>query len=55
MSVREFIRDMDWEDLADAVELVATGKAKRIDGECWKIYMVPGNIIRVDIALNNHQ
>jgi hypothetical protein len=52
MNVREVVRDLDWEAIEDAVETVATGRAKRIDGEGWKVYMVVA-VVRIDIAINN--
>jgi len=53
MSVRELVRDLDWDAISDACEMVATGVAKRIDGEGWKVYLA-GTVIRIDIA-TNHQ
>ena len=39
---------MMWDKIKDAVHAIATGAAKRVDGEGWSVYAV-GNIIRVDI------
>jgi len=35
-------------DVGDAIESVACGNAKRVDGNGWKVYAA-GTIIRVDI------
>jgi hypothetical protein len=41
--------DCFWADISDAVELVEQGKAKRIDGDGYKVYVVPGGITRIDL------
>lgn len=40
---------INWEHVRDAVEAVLDGPAKRIDGEGFKAYRVPGGIVRVDV------
>lgn len=39
----------EWEKIAAAVALIATGAAERIDGVTWKAYR-SGSIIRIDIS-----
>lgn len=50
---RDTISLLDWEAIEDAVNVVSTGRAKRIDGEGWKVYVI-GTVIRIDIS-TNHQ
>ena len=45
---------LDWAAIREAVTSVANGRAKRIDGEGWKVY-VAGTIVRIDISVNKEQ
>ncbi len=46
--------ELDWDAIEDAVVNVANNKAKRIDGDNWKVYSA-GNIIRIDIHINHQE
>ncbi len=39
----------DWDDIAGAVALVRCGKVRRIDGNGFKVYTVPGGVTRIDL------
>jgi hypothetical protein len=57
MMTREEVKvrdDIDWDAVEDACVTVACNKAKRIDGENWKVYSA-GTVIRIDIQINHHQ
>lgn len=41
--------DMDWQAIAAAYDLVASGTASRIDGQGWKVYRA-GTIVRIDVS-----
>jgi hypothetical protein len=49
---RDVIAALDWNAIEDAVNIVTAGRAKRIDGEGWKVYQM-GTIVRIDISLNH--
>lgn len=54
-SVTSQIRDdLDWEAIEDATVNVANGRAKRIDGDGWKVYAA-GTMIRIDISINHRE
>lgn len=44
-----FMKNMDWNAIASAYELVAKGSATRIDGDGWKVYRA-GTIVRIDLS-----
>jgi len=48
------LEELDWEAIEDACDNVARGRAKRIDGEGWKVYAA-GTIIRIDIQVNHQE
>jgi hypothetical protein len=51
---RDVLSALDWDAIEDAVNVVAAGKAKRIDGEGWKVYAA-GTIVRIDLSLNHQE
>jgi hypothetical protein len=38
-----------WLRVSDAVVMVRDGVASRVDGEGFKVYRIPGDIVRIDI------
>jgi hypothetical protein len=40
---------INWEHIRDAVEAVLDGPARRIEGTGFKVYSVPGGIVRIDL------
>lgn len=39
----------------DAVNMLASGRGKRFDGETWKAYCVGDNVVRVDFKINKEK
>lgn len=42
--------DNAWIAVNKAYDLIKSGGATRIEGEFWKVYLVPGQCIRIDIS-----
>jgi hypothetical protein len=50
---RDAISTLDWNAIEDAVNIVVAGRAKRIDGEGWRVYIVIGPVVRIDVPINH--